>query len=77
MLATMTLLMLMGQMTYLSDAYVICGQEPLQECLVQADACLRAEQDAGTDVDLAFDICADEVEHLVKIKMPVWPGVTK
>jgi hypothetical protein len=34
---------------------------------------LRAEQDAGTDVDTAFDWCCDKVEHLIKINMPVWP----
>ena len=46
------------------DAYAICGPQPDPRCLELADQCLRTEAAKGTDADLAFEWCANEVEGL-------------
>jgi len=43
------------------DSYVICGPEPLQECLQWTDKCLRDAEAEGNEPDVAFEWCAEDV----------------
>jgi len=47
---------------FLGDAYVICGKDPKQECLVWVDQCLRENKANGVEPDLSFEWCAEEVD---------------
>lgn len=49
---------------YHGDAYAICGPKPDPMCLELADQCLGEEARKGTEADLAFEWCANEIEAL-------------
>ncbi len=55
------LIVILGSLFH-PDAYVICGKEPLTQCLVTVDACLRDSEAQGYEPDEAFEWCAENVD---------------
>lgn len=47
---------------YSPDAYVMCGPEPLEECLIKADQCLSQSAKLGYDIDEAWEFCVEQLD---------------
>lgn len=55
MLATLAMIIV----TYSSDAQIMCGPNPLEECLIWADQCLAANAALRFVSEESFEICVE------------------
>jgi hypothetical protein len=49
---------------YFRDSYLICGPEPLTQCLDLAQECLIESYEMGFDSDESFEYCASKIEEI-------------
>jgi hypothetical protein len=58
----LTLLFLSFPTLFRQDAYVICGKDPADTCLVWVDQCLADGEKQGYEPDTNFEYCAETVD---------------
>jgi hypothetical protein len=57
--------MILTTLAYQNDAYIICGPNPLKQCLETVSQCLTEEYERGEEPDFAFEICAESVDPTI------------
>lgn len=65
MTSAILMLMLLTPVEHLPDSFVMCGPDPLEQCLIAADQCLTESAKQGYDIDEAWEFCVEQLDPAI------------